>query len=305
MVKDLFVQFVTKFVQGISHLFWILPYQIRHFLGFVLGFLWWSVFKFRRFTIYKNLKIVFPAHSHSQITFLAKKSLKWMGVHAIEFFLVPGLSKGRIQKYTKIIGQEHFDLARQQGKGVLLLSLHLGNADLALNILAKQGYPIWLITKVFKNPLVNKIWFNLRSNTGLKYISAHGKSTAYDIFKALSKNEAVIFVLDQFMGPPYGIETQFFNKKTGTAYGLSSFALKTKAPIVPVYTYQTESGVTIVQFVPEIKAPSELDGPNELSLVEKQIILTQSYNQALEQIIINHPEHWMWVHRRWKKWQIT
>jgi KDO2-lipid IV(A) lauroyltransferase len=105
------------------------------------------------------------------------------------------------------------------------------------------------------------------------------------------------------MGRPYGIETTFFGRKTGTAYGLALFALKTKAPVLPLYTYRDEKFRTHLVFGEEIK----LREPQNTSTAQDrdlQILqMTQEYNTVIERIVTEHPDQWMWVHRRWKRWE--
>ena len=99
------------------------------------------------------------------------------------------------------------------------------------------------------------------------------------------------------MGKPYGIETTFFGRKTGTAYGLALFAMKSKAPVIPVYAYRDEDLKTHVVFEEEIQVENIEDKDLQIR------VMTQKYNDRVESIVRRHREQWMWVHRRWKKWE--
>jgi len=105
----------------------------------------------------------------------------------------------------------------------------------------------------------------------------------------------VIFVLDQFMGPPIGVKTLFFGKETGTAMGLTVMAKRTGAPVIPVYCHERADGKQVVSCESEI----EFEEKGEKS--ETLTYMTQKYTDKLESIIKLYPEQWMWVHRRWKK----
>ena len=72
------------------------------------------------------------------------------------------------------------------------------------------------------------------------------------ILKSLKKNEAVVFVMDQFMGPPIGVRTTFFGHETGSAMGLAVMAQRSKVPVVPVYTYRDDNGDTHIILEPPI-----------------------------------------------------
>ena len=136
----------------------------------------------------------------------------------------------------------------------------------------------------------------ITNGKGVKYIDAHSPTNAFEIFKALKKNSMVAFVVDQFMGKPFGIATQFFGKRTGSAYGLALFAQKTKSPIVPVYTYEGSDKKMHVVFEPVIDINPFIVEDKTQSLQN----ITQHFCDKVEEIIRRHPEQWMWVHRRWK-----
>ena len=107
------------------------------------------------------------------------------------------------------------------------------------------------------------------------------------------------FVLDQFMGKPYGVETTFFGVTTGTAYGLALFAAKTEKPVVPLYTYSGDDQKMHIVFKPAIDL-SEFQNDNSEG---KYQLMTQKFNTTIEDIIRSQPEQWMWVHKRWKDFE--
>jgi KDO2-lipid IV(A) lauroyltransferase len=194
-------------------------------------------------------------------------------------------------------GFENYEKAREQGKGILILTCHLGNGDMATAAVTQKYGGLHVISKKFRNRLVNQLWFGVREKMGTKFIDPHGRTTAFDILRACRQNESVVFVVDQFMGKPFGIETTFFGKKTGTAYGLALFNMKTRAPVLPMYTYRDAQGRIHVVCEPEI--PMEVQTDRDLQIHR----MTQKYNDKIEEIIRRHPEQWMWVHRRWKTWE--
>jgi KDO2-lipid IV(A) lauroyltransferase len=268
-------------------------------LGGVVGFLWVDFFRVRRKVIFGNLQIAFPEWSAEKRTKVGRESVYNMGYSFFEFFTVPYLDQTWLERHVVFEGEEHLRKAREQGKGILALSLHLGNGDLASSAIVMKGQPITIITKVFKNSFFNDLWFSFRGAQGVKYIDAHGDKTSFDILKALKRQEAVVFVLDQFMGKPYGIETKFFGKKTGTAYGLSLFAMRTRAPVVPIYTYEGADHKMHVVFEPEVPVLDLIGQDKDASI----LAITQRFNDKIEEVVRKHPEHWMWVHRRWKDFE--
>ncbi|AHZ84052.1 lipid A biosynthesis lauroyl acyltransferase [Bdellovibrio bacteriovorus] len=264
--------------------------------GSWVGFLWFDVFGFRKKIVLDNLKLAFPEWTDQQRKIVGRESVYQLGYNFAEFFFIPSVTPEWIAKNVVFHGWEHVENARAAGKGMFFLTLHLGNGDLACNTIVLNGQSVNLITKRFKTKWFDDLWFSIRGAKGVQYIDAHAPNNAFEILKALKKNSAVVFVLDQFMGRPFGIETSFFGKKTGTAYGLALFVQKTKAPVLPIYTYEGEDKKLHVVVEPAMDTASCVTDDKDQTILN----LTQSYCDKLEEIVRKHPEQWMWVHRRWK-----
>ncbi len=276
---------------------WILPKRWRFAMGSFLGWVWFDLLKLRRRTVLRNLTIAFPDFSHERRMEIARKSMAYLCYNFIEFSLIPLLDKKWLQEEVIFHGFENYEAAAAKGKGLLLMSLHMGNGDVGTAALVLKGLKMSLISKKFKNRLLNQFWFGVREKKGTRFLEPHGRSTAFDILRICRAQLPVIFVVDQFMGRPYGIDSTFFGKKTGTAYGLALFAMKTQAPVVPIYTYRDSELKTHVVFENEVTFEKIEDKDLQIKL------MTQKYNDRVESIVRKFPEQWMWVHRRWKKWE--
>lgn len=287
------------FARAIGKMIFLAPRWVLRSLGGFLAFLWIDLFRIRHKVIDSNLQIAFPTMSPKVRRRIGRASVYNMGWGFFEILMVPFLTRQWQDSEVVYEGEHNYRAALDKGKGVLAMSLHLGNGDLGSSAAVMKGFPLTIITKIFKNPFLNDLWFTFRSGQGVRYIDAHGSSTSFDILKALKKQEGVVFVVDQFMGRPFGIETRFFGKKTGTAYGLALFALKTKAPVVPIYAYRGAENKMHVVFEPEIPVLDLANDDKNTAMVA----ITQRFNDKIEDIIRRHPEQWMWVHRRWKDFE--
>ncbi|QLY26807.1 lysophospholipid acyltransferase family protein [Bdellovibrio sp. KM01] len=274
----------------------ILPRKVQRLSGSWIGFLWWDVFGFRKKIVLGNLHIAYPEWTEEQRKKVGRESVYQLGYNFGEFFFIPNMTRQWVDQNVVFEGLENYEKAKALGKGFFYLTLHLGNGDLAANALSVIGQDISIITKRFKTQWFNDLWFSIRGAGGVKYIDAHGPTNAFDILKALKRNSGLVFVLDQYMGKPFGVATTFFGKRTGTAYGLALFAQKTKAPVLPIYTYEGNDGKVHVVIEPAMDLSVSIVEDKDQSIVN----LTQSFSDKLEEIVRKHPEQWMWVHRRWK-----
>lgn len=288
---------LSWWVSSLSFLAFYTPASVRHFFAQIMAILLFDIMGFRKKVMLENLQRAMPELAPHEQRRIARRCIYEQAEALFDFLILPRLDQAWLQKNVEFIGFENWQNANAKGKGVLLLSLHMSNGDFGINLMSMKGMPIHLISKKFAIKFLNDFWFAVRGGHGTKFIDPHGKTTAFDILKVCRNKETVIFVIDQYMGPPYGVPTKFFNIETGTAYGLALFAKKTGAPVVPMHIRKDDQNKKwIVQFDPEIP---------QLEVEDKDQYLiqqTQAYNDHLEKIIRTHPDQWLWLHRRWKKY---
>jgi KDO2-lipid IV(A) lauroyltransferase len=273
-----------------------LPRSLQLKVGDFLGFLWFDVFRIRKDVAIDNLKKAYPEWSEKQVIDTARASVYNMGRSISEYLLLLHFSKKDLDRYFEFHGLENFDIMKKNGKGGFLITLHLGNGDLACAALAAKGYPVVLVSKRFKAKWLNDAWFKLRENLGTKILIE--EKTHFEIMRALRSNQIVAFVLDQFMGPPIGTRTNFYGRVTGTAMGPAVFVQRTDCMALTGYSYRDKAGkIQIVAEAPVNFVPTSLD--RNQSVRE----LTQCYTTEIERIVRQHPEQWMWIHKRWKQFR--
>lgn len=271
------------------------PRFVQEGLAIAIGVLWFDVLRIRRKVALENLSYAFPDLDLAARTHIARQSLINMGRTLIEFSHFPFLNRRDVERDFVIEGLEHVQAALKEKKGVIFLSMHVGNGDYAAAALSQIGLTMNLISKEFKSTWLNEMWFGMRKKHGMRFISP--EKSSFDILRALKRNEIVIFVLDQFMGPPIGVRTTFFGRETGTAAGLALMAGRTGAPVIPSYTYRRADGRVAAVF--EAPIPFLDDGPRERYISG----MTQAYTDKIESVVRRHPEQWMWIHRRWKEFR--
>lgn len=284
----------SVFGKSLSLILFYLPESFRRFWSWFFAILFFDIFRFRRKIMLNNIGIAFPTWSVSQRIQVARKHAFYLFYNFFEFCLFPSLSEKWIKNNIIFDDISELEKALQNQKGVLILSLHLGHGDMGISMLAYHGTPMSVISKHFKYSWLNDFWYGTRKRFGAHFIDPHGRNTSFDILKSLKNKEAVIFVIDQYMGPPYGLETTFFGVKTGTAYGLALFALKTKVPVIPVFTYRDAQMRNHIAALPPV--PLAEGATKDETLLN----MTQTYNHVIEGLIRKYPEHWLWLHRRWK-----
>ena len=178
------------------------------------------------------------------------------------------------------------------------MASHLGSWELAIPAIASRAIPLDVVVKRSRNANLEGFLQWYRRKSGARIFPESG--TAKDILSAFSAGRFVAFILDQFMGPPIGLPVTFFGRLAGTAAGPALLMEKRAVPVIPLYCYRSENGDLHTVFEPPIFFPP-LSENKDQRLFER----TQIFNDVMERHIRQHPEQWLWIHRRWKAYRGT
>ena len=192
---------------------------------------------------------------------------------------------------VRIDGLDNYRAAWEKGRGVLTITAHMGNWELLSIVAGRASIPINVVYRPLDYMPLNLFFEKLRSRFGARLIpSSHAMLR---IVRALKKKEVVSILMDQSVDWYDGVWVDFFGRRTCTSKGVALIALKTRAPVLPVFLYREGSRFRAV-FGKEI--PLVVSG-DKTSDIESN---TLNYSKAIENGIRRHPEQWFWVHRRWK-----
>ena len=166
-------------IKAFIFLFTKLPQSIRFLFGDILGIICFDVLRVRRKIVMNNLKKAFPEKSESERVKVGRQSFLNMGRNLTEYAFLPFLQP-KLLENIHFTGLENIDRALEKNRGVCLMSLHLGNPDLAgVVLMLKTNYPLVVISKIFKIKWINQIWFGLRKKVGMTFIPPEGVPTPF------------------------------------------------------------------------------------------------------------------------------
>ena len=278
----------------------ILPESVGRSIGWCLGSMLW-VLGFRRTVLRENLMRVFPERSVAELRVIERKNYVHYGHLLVEFFRSFAGFRKYLHERCTIEGGEHIYKALEQGKGVFVMTAHLGNWEL----LASHGsvvmdVPITMVTKPLRPSWFHKMVEEGRASLGTRM--AYEPQTMRRIMRALRDKEIVGFAVDQFTGAPVGARVPFFGVPVGSTTALAVLAARTNAPIVPGFAVRKPSGGFTVFFDEPLPLLAASDSAESEGNALEQDILARTAQQMayLEKWIQRYPEQWMWIHRRWK-----
>ena len=196
-----------------------------------------------------------------------------------------------------IEGIEHVLEAAESGKGVLILTGHFGNWEMATVGAIRQFQKYEQQLHVVRKSVgwgAQRFVFDRFQSAGINVIPRAGALSK--ILEVLDKNEVAIMVMDQHAPPPSkGVPVDFFGKKAWTNRSLALLAGKTGAAVVPAVTFRKPNGRHYLRFE---KPLARIDAEG---YKEEELLNTRMYNEVLERFVLEQPEQWFWMHRRWKK----
>ena len=241
----------------------------------------------------RNLELAFPempAAEREPILRLEYRNLGWL---LAEFCQMSGYTSTFASRFIRYEGLEHYLAARDRGKGVLVLTGHLGAWELSSYYHSLAGYPMGMVIRRLDNPLVDRMVNRIRCRHGNRVL--HKDDFARGLLAAMRAGETVGILMDTNMTPPQGLFVPFFGVSACTASGLARVALKTGAAVLPGFLLWEESERQyVLHFYPEIALVDT--GDAEADAAEN----TARFTAVIEDSIRQYPSQWLWMHRRWK-----
>ena len=243
----------------------------------------------RRRVVEENLAGVVPPWSETERRGIARDHYRELGRVALEYPRLAKLVRAVPGEVLCVRGFEHIEKARQRGRGAIVLTGHYGNFELAGASLG-QAHPLDFVTRPLSNPNVEAWIAEQRAAAGIGNISAD--TGVRQVYESLRRNRLVAMVADQD-ARRHGIFVSFMGRPASTAVGPARIALATGAPVIMGFIHRGPDGRHELDIEPALEIP-EPEAPDAVAR------LTALHTERLERQVRRRPEHWFWLHRRWK-----
>ena len=202
-------------------------------------------------------------------------------------------SAEQAQTYIRYEGLQHYLAARAHGKGVFVLTAHLGAWELSSFFHSLMGYPMAMVIRRLDHARVDALVNGIRTLHGNRVL--HKDDFARGLLKAMHQGETVGILMDTNMTPPQGLFVPFFGTDACTASGLARVALRSGAAVLPGFLlWEPAERRYVLHFGPELTLVRTGDAEADAWAN------TALFTSTLEHYIRRYPEQWLWVHRRWK-----
>jgi Kdo2-lipid IVA lauroyltransferase/acyltransferase len=269
----------------------VLPMAVVLACGSLMGRAFYWLDGAHRRRAVRNIQAAFPLRSRSECVAIARGMFSHFGRLLTVLLKFSTMTPSQMLARVRFEGQERVLAAHAQGKGVLLFTGHFGFWEINALVHALELRPMSVLARPLDNSLLNQLLESTRMKTGNSVIYRRGAIRR--VLRALESNEAVAVLIDQHIATADAVYVDFFNRPAATTSALAAVALRTGAPVVPVFALPLPGGRFRMVYEHPVDPPS----PDEPDAIRE---LTQRCTDVLEMYVRRYPELWLWMHRRWR-----
>jgi len=241
----------------------------------------------------RNLDLALPNISSEERERVLRGVYRSLGWQLVEFCRMARYTPANIRNWISTEGLEHYLAAQSRGKGVLIVTGHLGAWELSSFYHSLMGHPMGMVIRRLDNRLLDEYVNRIRCLHGNRVL--HKDDFARGLLTAMRVGETVGILMDTNMTPPQGVFVDFFGRAACTASGLARVALKTGAAVLPGFMlWEPKEKKYVLHFGPEIAFTRTGNAEADIQAA------TQQCASATEAWIRRYPDQWLWIHRRWK-----
>lgn len=284
----LFVRLNTVSIIGFCRLMGVLPLPVSRALGRWLGKLAYYVVPRIRRVGQQNLDLAFgDTLGKSAKRQLARGCAESVGVTAAEFARAVSLRKDVVDRLITFQGLENLDFSQ----GLILIGAHLGNWEWMAPAIQAVGGKVVVVVQGVSDPRLDRFIDQTRCATGVRTIPKHGCGP--ELIRLLHEGWVVGILVDQSPRDS-AVPVDFFGSPCWGTIGPAMLAARTKAPVYPAVMTRDKKGHYTLAFAPSIEMANTGDLLHDLQ--EN----SQRCQNAIEDLVRQHPEQWLWFHQRWK-----
>jgi len=281
-------------IRWVAMLFQMFPINVNLRTARLMGWIWYRVVKRHRQRAGEHLRAAYGSQlSDRQMEHLALRSMQQMVMMAVETLFTPRLiNEWTWPRYVRLSGVEPALELLVARRGAILVTGHYGNWEMVGFILATIGFPLTAVMRPLDNPHLNRWLMEVRARRGLKLLYKKGASQSAD--EILDSGGLLGFIADQNAGHK-GLFVDFFGRQASTYKSIGLLAIRHRVPIIVGYARRLSERFEYEVGVARIIHPEQWAGqPDELRWI------TQEYTAGIEAFVRQQPEHYLWIHRRWK-----
>jgi KDO2-lipid IV(A) lauroyltransferase len=241
---------------------------------------------------YRNLVLAMPELDPAERCVIVRRVFMNLGRLLGEFSQFPKITRQNITKLVEYDGLENYRRACERGRGVLMLTGHVGAWELCAFAQGVYGHPLSFLVRPLDNPLLNRMLSHYRVISGNRTIDKN--RAVKPVLEILRRGQDVGLLIDVNTLPDQGVFCDFFGTPACSTTGLAVFALRADAPVVPGFLIWDER-LRKHRLRFDLEIPLIRTG----DFKEEVMLNTARFTKVIEEYARRYPDQWLWVHKRW------
>lgn len=286
-LSKLSLVWITRLIRFVTR---CVPYRFGVAVGGVLGFAASYLLRRERQRTLAHLSLVFQDRGPAWIRKTARGCFIHLGKSLFEVML---MTPQRLKAIVDVRGEDCLRSALAMGKGVLYVTGHIGNWELLGHHLASIS-ALSVVAAPIEPEQVNEMIVNLRAGMGVRTILRGKPGASRELIRVFRENRILGILIDQDTDVEAAF-VDFMGRPAWTPVAAASMAIKFGAPLL----------FGFIQRGKDNRHTVTMEGPLELVRTgdeEKDIITnTEMLTKKIEDAVMNNPEQWVWMHRRWRR----
>jgi len=286
---------LSPLVRGLAWSFRHASPDVMKRIGAQLGTVAFALARRKRRRSIENLSLVFRATKTSrEIRDIACASFRNAGMAGAECVAYTAMTPDQKRAFVSVDGMRCLRQSLAMERGVIALTAHFGNFMILGSRLVADGIMVSLVVKRMNGRRVEQFFQELRTGMGIRTIYLDpALECARECLKALKRNEVLILLSDQHYKRG-GVVVDFFGHPVVNATGAAALALANDSPVLPMFMMRNGDGSN--RLLIEERVPVVRSGRKSEDIVTN----TQKFTKIIESRIAQYPDHWAWMHRRWR-----
>jgi KDO2-lipid IV(A) lauroyltransferase len=269
----------------------LIPASLVERVGGLVGGLAYLVDRPHRRIAEQNVASAFPSRSAADRKQIVRGAFGHFGRLLFQLVKFSTMSPAAMLARVEFEGEEHVHAAYGQGRGVLFVTGHFGYWELQAMVHALRLRPMAVVARPLDNQPLNDLLERIRTRTGNAVIYRRG--TIRRVLRALQDGGSVGILIDQHILGGDAIQVDFFGRPAATTSAVAALALRTGAPVVPLFALPLGGARYRMVYEHQVAPPDE-GSPDAIRE------FTQRCTDVLEMYVRRHPDLWLWMHRRWR-----
>jgi KDO2-lipid IV(A) lauroyltransferase len=278
-------------VRGIVAIVGVMPHIVAEACGTGLGLAFYFLDRRHRRTALENVAAAFSGRPIPEQRAIVRRAFAHFGQLLFAMLKFSTMTPAAMLAQVEFEGEDRVRLAHAQGRGVLFVTGHFGFWEIQAMVHALRLPPMAVLARVLDNRALNDLLERIRTRTGNTVIYRQG--TLRRVMRTLQAGGGVGILIDQHIISRDAIYVDFFDRPAATTAAVAVLALRTGAPVIPLFALPIGHGRYRMIYEHPVEPP---DGDGADAVRE----FTQRCTDVLESYVRRHPERWLWMHRRWR-----